>query len=140
MLARPGAQTRKNLKTTKEVLPLPNLIEIQLGSFEWFTTEGLTELFAEINPIEDFTGNSLALYLRDFHFEEPKYDEKTAKTKNASFEVPLKAKAELVNKETGEVREQEIFLGDYPWRSEEHTSELQSLRHLVCRLLLEKKK
>lgn len=111
-MAKPGARTRKNLKTIKEVLPLPNLIEIQLNSFEWFVTEGLTELFAEINPIEDFTGSSLALYLRDFHFEEPKYDEKTAKIKNSSFEVPLKAKAELVNKETGEVREQEILLGD----------------------------
>jgi DNA-directed RNA polymerase subunit beta len=61
MLARPGARTRKNLKTTKDVLPLPNLIEIQLKSFEWFITEGLTELFSEINPIEDFTGQSLAL-------------------------------------------------------------------------------
>jgi DNA-directed RNA polymerase subunit beta len=108
-LARSGARIRKNLKSTTEVLPLPNLIEIQLKSFEWFVTEGLTELFAEINPIEDFTGTSLALSLKDFHFEEPKYNEKTAKLKNASFEVPLKAKAELLNKQTGEVREQEIF-------------------------------
>ena len=83
MLARPGARTRKTLKDTKDVLPLPNLIEIQLNSFEWFVTEGLNELFAEVSPIEDFTGSSLALYLRDFHFEEPKYDEKTAKIKNA---------------------------------------------------------
>ncbi len=65
-MAKPGARTRKNLKVSKDVLPLPNLIEIQLNSFEWFVTEGLTELFAEINPIEDFTGSSLALYLRDF--------------------------------------------------------------------------
>ncbi len=111
-MAQPGARTRKTLTKTKEVLPLPNLIEIQLDSFKWFVTEGLNELFAEINPIQDFTGKSLDLYLRDFRFEEPKYDEKTAKIKNASLEVPLKAKAELVNKETGEVREQEIFLGD----------------------------
>jgi DNA-directed RNA polymerase subunit beta len=136
MLARPGAHIRKNLKTTKEVLPLPNLIEIQLGSFNWFITEGLTELFAEINPIEDFTGNSLALYLRDFHFEEPKYDEKTAKTKNASFEVPLKAKAELVNKETGEVREQEIFLGDYPWMTERGTFVINGAERVVVSQLV----
>jgi DNA-directed RNA polymerase subunit beta len=136
VLARPGARTRKNLKTTKDVLPLPNLIEIQLKSFDWFITEGLTELFAEINPIEDFTGTSLALYLRDFHFEEPKYDEKTAKIKNASYEVPLKAKAELVNKETGEVREQEIFLGDYPWMTERGTFVINGAERVVVSQLV----
>jgi DNA-directed RNA polymerase subunit beta len=136
MLAQSGARTRKNLKTTKEVLPLPNLIEIQLGSFEWFITEGLTELFAEINPIEDFTGTSLALYLRDFHFEDPKYDEKTAKIKNASYEVPLKAKAELVNKETGEVREQEIFLGDYPWMTPRGTFVINGAERVVVSQLV----
>ncbi len=135
-MARPGARTRKNLKTTKDVLPLPNLIEIQLNSFEWFTTEGLTELFAEINPIEDFTGQSLAFYLRDFHFEEPKYTEKTAKIKNASYEVPLKAKAELVNKETGEVREQEIFLGDYPWMTERGTFVINGAERVVVSQLV----
>ncbi len=135
-MAKPGARTRKNLKTTKEVLPLPNLIEIQLNSFEWFVTEGLTELFDEINPIEDFTGSSLALYLRDFHFDEPKYDEKTAKIKNASFEVPLKAKAELVNKETGEVREQEIFLGDYPWMTERGTFVINGAERVVVSQLV----
>ncbi len=136
MLARSGARTRKNLKDTKEVLPLPNLIEIQLNSYEWFITEGLTELFSEINPIEDFTGQSLALYLRDFHFEEPKYNEKTAKIKNASFEVPLKAKAELVNKETGEVREQEIFLGDYPWMTERGTFVINGAERVVVSQLV----
>jgi DNA-directed RNA polymerase subunit beta len=136
MLARPGARSRKNLKTTKDVLPLPNLIEIQLKSFDWFITEGLTELFAEINPIEDFTGQSLALYLRDFHFEEPKYDEKTAKARNASYEVPLKAKAELVNKETGEVREQEVFLGDYPWMTERGTFVINGAERVVVSQLV----
>ena len=135
-MARPGMRIRKNLKTTKDVLPLPNLIEIQLKSFEWFITEGLAELFSEINPIEDFTGQSLALYLRDFHFEEPKYDEKTAKIKNASYEVPLKAKAELVNKETGEVREQEIFLGDYPWMTERGTFVINGAERVVVSQLV----
>ena len=136
ILARSGARTRKNLKSTTEVLPLPNLIEIQLKSFEWFVTEGLTELFAEINPIEDFTGTSLALSLKDFHFEEPKYDEKTAKVKNASFEVPLKAKAELLNKQTGEVREQEIFLGDYPWMTDRGTFVINGAERVVVSQLV----
>jgi DNA-directed RNA polymerase subunit beta len=135
-LARSGARIRKNLKSTTEVLPLPNLIEIQLKSFEWFVTEGLTELFAEINPIEDFTGTSLALSLKDFHFEEPKYNEKTAKLKNASFEVPLKAKAELLNKQTGEVREQEIFLGDYPWMTDRGTFVINGAERVVVSQLV----
>jgi DNA-directed RNA polymerase subunit beta len=135
-LAHPGARSRKTLKEINEVLPLPNLIEIQTDSYKWFTEEGLTELFAEINPIEDFTGKNLALYLRDFHFEEPKYDEKTAKIKNASYEVPLKARAELVNKETGEVREQEIFLGDYPWMTERGTFIINGAERVVVSQLV----
>ena len=99
-------------------MPLPNLIEIQTKSFQWLVEEGLEELFAEINPIEDFTGKRMALYLRNIRFEEPKYDEKTAKQKLVSYEVPLRAEAELVLKETGEVRRQEIFLGDYPWMTD----------------------
>jgi DNA-directed RNA polymerase subunit beta len=135
-LAHPGARSRKTLKEINEVLPLPNLIEIQTDSYKWFTEEGLKELFAEINPIEDFTGKNLALYLRDFHFEEPKYDEKTAKIKNASYEVPLKARAELVNKETGEVREQEIFLGDYPWMTERGTFIINGAERVVVSQLV----
>ncbi len=135
-MAHPGARSRKTLKEINEVLPLPNLIEIQTESYKWFTEEGLKELFAEINPIEDFTGKNLALYLRDFHFEEPKYDEKTAKIKNASYEVPLKARAELVNKETGEVREQEIFLGDYPWMTERGTFIINGAERVVVSQLV----
>jgi DNA-directed RNA polymerase subunit beta len=135
-LAQPGARTRKSFSKTKDVKALPNLIEIQLQSFNWFVSEGLNELFAEINPIEDFTGKSLALYLRDFHFEEPKYDERTAKSRNSSFEVPLKAKAELVNKETGEVREQEIFLGDYPWMTERGTFVINGAERVVVSQLV----
>ena len=135
-MANPGARTRKNLSNTKDVLALPNLIEIQLQSFDWFTTEGLEELFAEINPIEDFTGKALALYLRDFRFEEAKFDEKTAKIKNASLEVPLRATAELVNKETGEVRTQEIFLGDYPWMTPRGTFVINGAERVVVSQLV----
>ena len=135
-MANPGARTRKNLSNTKDVLALPNLIEIQLQSFDWFTTEGLEELFAEINPIEDFTGKALALYLRDFRFEEPKFDEKTAKIKNSSLEVPLRATAELVNKETGEVRTQEIFLGDYPWMTPRGTFVINGAERVVVSQLV----
>ncbi|MBW3538094.1 DNA-directed RNA polymerase subunit beta [Candidatus Parcubacteria bacterium] len=136
MLAQSGATTRKFLNPSKEVLPLPNLIETQLQSFEWFTGEGLNELLAEISPIEDFTGKNLALYFKDFRFEEPKYSEKEAKLKNISYEVSLKAQVELVNKETGEIREQEIFLGDYPWMTERGTFVINGVERVVVSQLV----
>lgn len=135
-MSKSNGAVRKYLTDTPEVLPLPNLIEIQTQSFDWFTSEGLNELFAEISPIEDFTGKNLALYFKDFHFEEPKYDEKTSKLKNVSYEVPLKARVELVNKETGEVKEQEIFLGDYPWMTDRGTFIINGVERVVVSQLV----
>jgi len=135
-LATATATTRQTFNKNPEVLTLPNLIRNQLHSYEWFISEGLQELFAAINPIEDFTGKNLALYFRDFHFEDPKFDEATAKAKNATFEVPLKAKVELVNKETGEVKTQEIFLGDYPWMTERGTFIINGVERVVVSQLV----
>ncbi|HSH31189.1 MAG TPA: DNA-directed RNA polymerase subunit beta, partial [Candidatus Saccharimonadales bacterium] len=135
-MAKSGAATRQFLNATNEVLPLPNLIEIQTQSFDWFTSEGLDELLNEISPIEDFTGKNLALYFKEFHFEEPKYSEKEAKLKNISYEVPLKARVELVNKETGEIRDQEIFLGDYPWMTERGTFVINGVERVVVSQLV----
>ncbi|HUC87279.1 MAG TPA: DNA-directed RNA polymerase subunit beta, partial [Candidatus Saccharimonadales bacterium] len=128
--------TRRYFDQPNEVLTLPNLIRNQIYSYEWFMSEGLKELFATVNPIEDFTGKSLALYFRDFHFEEPKFDEATAKAKNATYEVPLKAKVELVNKETGEVKTQEIFLGDYPWMTNRGTFIINGVERVVVSQLV----
>jgi DNA-directed RNA polymerase subunit beta len=135
-LAQTQPQARKFLTPDKEVQALPNLIELQTQSFDWFLTEGLTELLSEVSPIEDFTGKNLALYFKDFHFEEPKYDEKTAKLKNASYEVPLKVNVELVNKETGEVKRQEVFLGDYPWMTERGTFIINGVERVVVSQLV----
>ncbi len=130
------AAERKFFGTASEALPLPNLTEIQTKSYEWFITEGLTELFAEISPIEDFTGKNLALAFKDFHFEEPKYDQQTAKDRNASYEAPLKAKVELIIKETGEVKKQEVFLGDYPWMTERGTFIINGVERVVVSQLV----
>ena len=127
---------RRYFEQTNEVLALPNLIRNQIHSYEWFISEGLTELFAAVSPIEDFTGKNLALYFRDFHFEEPKFDEAAAKAKNATFEVPLKAKVELVNKETGEIKTQEIFLGDYPWMTDRGTFIINGVERVVVSQLV----
>ncbi len=130
------ATNRRLFENTNEILTLPNLIRNQIHSFEWFTSEGLNELLNAINPIEDFTGKNLALYFRGFHYEEPKFDEATAKAKNATYEVPLKAKVELVNKETGEVKSQEIFLGDYPWMTERGTFVINGVERVVVSQLV----
>jgi DNA-directed RNA polymerase subunit beta len=127
---------RQFFNKNQEVLPLPNLIKNQLDSFDWFTSEGLHELFNQVNPIEDFTGKSLALYFKDFRFEEPKISEQAAKIKNATFEVPLKATVELVNKETGEIRSQEIFLGDYPWMTDRGTFVINGVERVVVSQLV----
>jgi DNA-directed RNA polymerase subunit beta len=128
--------TRRTFETNKEVLPLPNLILNQIQSFDWFTTEGVQELFNAVNPIEDFTGKNLAIYFRDFRFEEPKFDEAAAKAKNTTYEVPLKATVELVNKETGEVKSQEIFLGDYPWMTGRGTFIINGVERVVVSQLV----
>ncbi|HVE80654.1 MAG TPA: DNA-directed RNA polymerase subunit beta [Candidatus Dormibacteraeota bacterium] len=128
--------TRRYFNKTEEVLPLPNLIKAQKDSFDWLIGEGLAELFASISPIEDFTGKSLALYFKDFHFEEPKYDAATSKAKNVTYEVPLKAQVRLENKETGEIKDQEIFLGDYPWMTDRGTFIINGVERVIVSQLV----
>lgn len=132
----PTTADRRYFNPLPDVLPLPNMIAIQKQSFDWLTTEGLTELFSEVSPIQDFTGKNLDLYIKDFHFDQPKYDEATAKMKNATYEVPLKAQVQLVNKQTGEVKDQEIFLGDYPWMTERGTFIINGVERVVISQLV----
>src|SRR2546425_1133661 len=110
-----SVRERRNFASLPEVLPLPNLIQTQLESFKWFCDEGLAELFAEISPIQDFTGKNLDLKFISSEFREPKYSEEECRTKDLTYSKPLWARVELVNKETGEVTEQDVFLGDFPW-------------------------
>jgi DNA-directed RNA polymerase subunit beta len=104
-----------------DAVDLPNLVDHQTKSFNWFVEEGLGELLSEISPIEDYTGTKLSLRFKDYHFEDPKISELEARENNVSFDAPLKAKVELTNKVTGEVKEQEIYLGDYPWMTSRGT-------------------
>ena len=100
-----------------EVLPLPDLLAVQQESFTWFLDEGLKEIFEEISPIEDFTG-SLALELTDHRFGEPPYSIEEAKERDANFAKPLFVTARFMNKQTGEIKEQQVFLGDFPMMTE----------------------
>jgi DNA-directed RNA polymerase subunit beta len=100
-----------------EVLPLPDLLAVQHESFEWFLDEGLREIFEEISPIEDFTG-SLALELTDHRFGEPQMTLEEARERDANYARPMFVTARFMNKGTGEIKEQQVFLGDFPIMTE----------------------
>ncbi|TES95204.1 DNA-directed RNA polymerase subunit beta [Patescibacteria group bacterium] len=122
---------RKYFNSPLDTIPLPNLIEMQLNSYQWFLKEGLKELLDEISPAQDSLGKTFDLFFREYHLEEPKYDEFTSKEKNVTYEAPLKCKVELVNKETGEIKEQEIFLGDFPVMTERGTFIINGIERVV---------
>jgi DNA-directed RNA polymerase subunit beta len=118
------------------MVSLPNLIEAQVASYEWFMKEGLRELLDEVNPIKDFTGKDLELSFGEYYLDEPKYDEKTSKSKNISFEAPLRSKVKLLNKQTGEVKEQEVYLGDIPVMTERGTFIINGVERVVVSQLI----
>ena len=97
-----------------QVLEIPNLIQSQIQSFNWFKEVGLGEVYTEISPIQDYTGNKYELFFLDHYFREPKYGPEECKEKEITFAMPLYVKTRLVMKETGEIKEQEIFMGDLP--------------------------
>src|SRR5437762_2765734 len=127
---------RRDFASLPEVLPLPDLIQTQLDSFKWFCDEGLQELFREISPIQDFTGKNLDLKFISSEFREPKYSEEECRTKDITFSKPLWARVELVNKETGEVTEQDVFLGDFPWMTDKGTFVINGAERVVVSQLV----
>ena len=109
-----GKTTRKSFARINEILEMPNLIEVQKKSYQWFLDEGLREVFADTASITDYTGN-LELSFLDYSLdEEPKYSVEECKARDATYASPLKVRMRLRNKETGEIKEQEIFMGDFP--------------------------
>jgi DNA-directed RNA polymerase subunit beta len=127
---------RKNFSSVREVMPLPDLLEVQKKSYEWFFKKGLKELFEEVSPIRDVMGRDLELYFVDYHLDEPKFDETTCKSKNINYEAPLRVMAKLVNKKTGKVQEQEIFLGDFPLMTERGTFIINGIERAVVSQLV----
>jgi DNA-directed RNA polymerase subunit beta len=119
-----------------DIINPPNLVSHQNNSFQWFVDEGLGELLAEISPIDDYTGTKLSISFKDYHFEAPKLSEAEARENNVSFEAPLKATVELTNKVTGEIKEQEIYLGDYPWMTTRGTFVINGAERVVVSQLI----
>lgn len=129
--AKPDSAKRVFFTEGDNALPLPNLIAHQKDSWREFVETGLSEIFSELNPIDDYTGQKLSLRFNDYAFHDPKTSEIDAKENNLTFDAPLHAKVELVNKVTGEVKEQEIYLGDYPWMTDRGTFIINGTERVV---------
>lgn len=130
-----GTRKRRTYARIDEVLDLPNLIEVQQTSYQWFLREGLQEMFSEISPIQDFTGN-LVLEFIGYSLGEPKYSVDECKERDATYSVPLRVRVRLINKETGEVKEQEVFMGDFPLMTENGTFIINGAERVIVSQLV----
>lgn len=126
---------RRSYARINEVLDLPNLIEIQTASYQWFLDEGIQEMFQDISPIEDFTGN-LVLEFVDYSLGEPKYPVDESKERDVTYSAPLRVKVRLINKETGEVKEQEVFMGDFPLMTDTGTFVINGAERVIVSQLV----
>ncbi|MDI3529200.1 MAG: DNA-directed polymerase subunit beta [Thermoanaerobacter sp.] len=131
-----GNKTRMSFAKIDEVLQMPDLIEVQKKSYKWFLEEGLREVFREISPIESFTGN-LALEFVDYRLENnPKYSVEECKDRDTTYAVPMKVKVRLTNRETGEIKESEVFMGDFPLMTEKGTFIINGAERVIVSQLV----
>ncbi len=132
-----GKRTRMSYSKIKEVADMPNLIEVQLDSYKWFLDEGLQEVFDDINPIMDYTGNLVLEFVGyKLDMENLKYSVEECKERDATYAAPLKVKVRLLNKETGEVKEQEVFMGDFPLMTEQGTFIINGAERVIVSQLV----
>ena len=132
-LAAPSA--RKSFSRLKHVLDLPNLIDIQKASFHWFMEEGLRETIADISPIEDYTG-TLAVEFGEYEFGEPPFSIRECREKDLTYQVPLSIIVRFVNTETGEIREQRVFMGDFPMMTDQGTFIINGTERVIVTQLV----
>ena len=128
-------RTRRSYSRIKEVLDLPNLIEIQSNSYQWFLDEGLKEMFDDIMPIEDFQGN-LSLEYVDYDLREPKYTVEEARQHDANYAAPLHVTLRLTNHETGEIKSQDVFFGDFPLMTDQGTFIINGAERVIVSQLV----
>ncbi|MCG2701266.1 DNA-directed RNA polymerase subunit beta [Candidatus Parcubacteria bacterium] len=127
---------RKNLADYDRTMPLPDLIEIQKNSFNWFLENGLIDLFDEISPITDVVKRDLELYLEDYYLDAPKFNEAESRAKNITYEAPFRINARLVNKKTNKTINQEVFLGDFPLMTQNGTFIVNGIERVVVSQLI----
>ncbi|HLV10317.1 MAG TPA: DNA-directed RNA polymerase subunit beta, partial [Halanaerobiales bacterium] len=132
----PGSRRERfSFAKFKDAQEVPDLIQTQVKSYKWFLEEGLREIFEEINPIEDFSEN-LILEFVDYHLEEANYEIDECRDRDATYSAPLQVKVRLINKETGEVKEQEVFMGDFPLMTDRGTFIINGAERVVVNQLI----
>ncbi len=131
-----GKNVRMSFNRINEVLEMPNLIEVQKNSYQWFLDQGLKEVFQDVSAITDYTGN-LVLDFIDYHLDDtPKYTVEECKERDVTYAAPLRVRASLLNKETGEVKEQDIFMGDFPLMTESGTFVINGAERVIVSQLV----
>ncbi|HCF71328.1 MAG TPA: DNA-directed RNA polymerase subunit beta [Syntrophomonas sp.] len=130
-----GKVNRLSYSRIREVIELPNLIQVQLSSYQWFLEKGLREALQEVFPISDFTGN-LELGFVDYSLGDPKYEVQECKERDVSYQAPLKLKVKLTDKETGEIKESEVYMGDLPLMTEKGTFIINGAERVVVSQLV----
>ena len=129
-------QLTKSYSRIPEVIEVPNLIRVQVDSYQWFQEQGLRELFAEVSPIQDFTGTRLEMHFGKYEFGQPKYCEAECRERDMTYAAPLRVNVQLIVKETGEVKEQEIFMGDFPLMTDKGTFIVNGAERVVVSQLV----
>ena len=132
-----GKNVRMSFSQIDEVLEMPNLIEVQKNSYQWFLDEGLKEVFKDVSGITDFTGN-LVLDFLDYHLDsdKPNYSVAECKERDATYSAALRVKARLLNKESGEIKESEVFMGDFPLMTDSGTFVINGAERVIVSQLV----
>ena len=131
-----GKNVRMSFSKINEVLDMPNLIEVQKDSYKWFLEEGLREVFEDVSSITDYTGNLVLSFISYRLDDEPKYSVTECKERDTTYAAPLRVKAQLLNKETGEIKESEVFMGDFPLMTDSGTFVINGAERVVVSQLV----
>ena len=126
----------KSYARIPQVMEVPYLIQSQLHSFEWFKTEGLRDVYREVSPIQDYTGNKYELSFFDHYFRDPKYTPEQCKEREVTYSASLYVRCSLLMKETGEIKEQEVFMGDIPMMTNNATFVINGAERVVVSQLV----
>ena len=131
-----GKNTRMSYSKIDEVLEMPNLIEVQKNSYKWFVEEGLKEVFRDVSPITDYSGNLILEFIDYALDNKPKYEIAECKERDTNYCAPLRVKVRLINKETGEIKEQEIFMGDFCLMTDQGTFIINGAERVIVSQLV----
>jgi DNA-directed RNA polymerase subunit beta len=131
-----GKRTRMSYSKIDEVLEMPNLIEVQKNSYKWFLEKGLQEVFDDISPITDYTENLILEFVDYYLDDNPKYSVEECKERDVTYSKPLKVRVRLINRETGEVKEQEVFMGDFPIMTDQGTFVINGAERVIVSQLV----